>query len=137
MQIDSAIDSNLVLDDGATNATSTGSNIGQVSASDAFIDLGSDFARNPELVATFDIESLDFSTTDETYTIAIEFSDTNVFTVIRATTDKLLDPANDAGQQRHELVMKAESQFARALYTLGGTTPILNPNKTYLAPVAN
>ncbi len=137
MHIDAAQDSTLILDDGGTNATSAGSNPGEIAAAVAFVDLGADFARNPEMVATWDINSLDFTTTDETYTLVIEFSDTNVFTVVRATATLVLDPATDAGEQRHELVMKAENQFARSNPVLGGTTPILDFKKVYLAPVAN
>jgi len=136
MHIDAAVDNLLVLDDGVDNAVAVGDNIGQVGSSNAFVDLGVDFARNPELVVSFDIESLDFTTTDETYTLKVEFSDTNVFTVVQSSQEKIIDPSADAGPQRHELVCKAEGQFVRIVIVQGGTTPITNLNKAYIAPVA-
>ena len=137
MQIDAAIDKLLELDDGGTVASSVGDNFGEVSAAAAFVDLGVDFERNPELVITFDITSLDFTTTNETYTLKVEFSDTNVFTIIQSSQQVIIDPSVDAGPQRHELVCKAENQFVRITWVLGGTTPILTPQRAYIAPVAN
>lgn len=137
MELHLGIDSALVLDDGADNATNVGANVGQVSGANGVVDLGERFRDNPEIGVTFSINSLDFATTDEEYTLNVEFSTDVGFSDIVATRSKVLDPSAEAGKQSHTIVTEAAAQFVRSNYTLAGTTPILDPEKVFMSNINN
>jgi len=120
------IGSDEVLADGAANYTST--DIGQVSAADKIYDFGADTSNRPtSVIVTGLIDSSDDADGDETYVIAVYFSETDA---TGAAFDYKVEynlTRGDAGF--FELLCQVNARYMSIHFILGGTTPILAVNE--------
>lgn len=120
-----------VLDDGNTY---TSSDIGQVGSADKIIDWGASKEGRPEAIRVFgNITSTEGDTTDETYIIALQFSDTSAHTVVQyqhsITCIYLENGAFD-------IISSVPYRYMRMYYTIGGTiggTGLIIDNVYYTA----
>lgn len=136
MFVDAAVDDELVFDNGLeTSYTTVGDNIAQKDAANGIIDVGRDVGsatqnadRFPAIVLNVNVTSQDLTTTDETYFARIDWSDDNTFATILAASPNipLVVGANPT-------VTEVLGRFARLVYVLAGTTPILVVEQGYLS----
>ena len=99
----------------------TASAAGELATVATYVDLG-DEGQWPTVYGQFDVSLADFTTTDESYQLTIESSDTTAFTVVQSSSHVLID----SGETGHYIVsMQPVGRYVRAYFTLGGTTPSL------------
>lgn len=124
MILRAGIDSELQLDDGHTY---TSTNAGTVDSSAGIIDLGTDYANYPVVLAHFDISAIDTASGNETYDIQVEMASATGFSTV---TSEVIERITAAGQHTYAFVPK--DQYVRANFTLGGTTPSITVDYAYL-----
>jgi len=135
MHLDAAVDEELVFDDGATASyTVVGDNIAQKGGSDGIIDVGRDVGsatqnkdRFPSINVNINVTSVDLGTSDETYFARIDWAPTNSFAAIsNASPNFAIVPGPNFN------TTKVLDRFARLVYVLAGTTPILVVEQGFL-----
>ncbi len=129
MKTFTSIDNELLLDDGNTY-TST-QNIGQVSASDAVIDLGTDYARYPEFSATVELGAVDNANADETYVLNLRFSSDSAVTADVVDHELELD-RDTASNKTFVFATQAKQRYVSFQFVLNGTSPSLQVLKADL-----
>ena len=110
------VDGELLLQDG-TAMTATVA--GKIAAAAQVLDLG-DESQWPTVYGQFDVELADYTTTDETYELAIESSDTSAFTIVQARSSVKLVAAETG---HYVVAHQPVGRYVRAYFTLAGTTP--------------
>ena len=139
MQLDAAVDAELVFDDGVVGAgagyTSVGDNIAQKGGADGEIDVGRDVGvatqnkdRFPSVSLNINVTSIDEITGDETYFARIDWAPDNTFAAISNASPNF---AIVAGKNFN--TTRVLDRFARLVYVLVGTTPILKVEQGYLS----
>lgn len=124
MHLDAAVHEDHVFDDGATASyTSVGDNIAQKGGADGEIDVArvaKDVNNFPSISINVNVTSRDLTTTDETYFARVDWSPDDTFATISNASPNfaLVDGPNFN-------TTKVLDRFARLVYVLAGTTPIL------------
>ncbi len=139
MFLEAAVDEELVFDDGVVGAgagyTSVGDNIAQKGGADGEIDVGryegaatQNKDRFPSISVNVNVISVDLTTTDETYFARIDWAPTSSFAAIsNASPNFALVPGQNFN------TTKVLDRFARLVYVLAGTTPILKVEQGFLS----
>lgn len=132
MHLDAAVHVDHIFDDGATASyTSDGDNIAQSGGADGEIDVArsaDDVNNFPDISININVTSTDLGTTDETYFARVDWSADDTFsTVSNASPNFAIVPGPNFN------TTKVLDRFARLVYVLGGTTPILVVEQAFIS----
>lgn len=146
----SLIDDEFILDDGAVGAgsgyTGAGDNVAQVGGSDGYIECWEpnsldDASPLRAWYFILQIISSDYGEVNEVYKLKIEESETVDFTVVRKTTEITITKSDLSSAAIVDgllaLGLTPSFPYARFVYNLAGTTPILKVGKGWAVPVPN
>lgn len=118
MLLQFARDNGLILDAGSAAITTS------AAGSVAYIDLGANYANFPLVIAQINVSAIKVADTDETYTMAIQTSDTTNFAVIRSTSNILLRATDStAVVGAYFLAVNPRGRYLRFYTTNAGTSP--------------
>lgn len=118
MDLQLARDTGLILDAGSAAITTS------AAGSVAYIDLGTNWASFPLIVAQVNISAIKVADTDETYTPAIQTSDTTNFAVIRSTSSMILRATDSSAVVgAYFLAVNPRGRYLRFYTTNAGTSP--------------
>ena len=122
-----ARDNGLILDAGSAAITS------DAAGSVAYIDLGTNWANLPLIVAQLNITAIDSTTGDEDYLIKLQFSDTTNFAIVRGDSNLFLDGPDAPTAGAYFLAAVPRARYVRLYIDVTGTTPSVTfGGKVYL-----
>ena len=122
-----ARDTGLILDAGAAAITS------DAAGSVAYIDLGTNWASYPLLVAQLNITAIDSTTGDEDYLIKLQFSGTTNFAIVRGDSNLFFDGTDAPTPGAYFLAAIPLARYVRLYVDVTGTSPSITfGGKAYL-----
>jgi len=122
-----ARDNGLILDAGSAAITADGA------GSVAYIDLGTNWASFPLVMAQLNITAIDSTTGDEDYLIKLQFSDSTAFTIVRGDANLFLDGTDAPTPGAYFIASVPRARYVRLYVDVTGTTPSVTfGGKAYL-----